>query len=83
MAQVVNITEIANRFKQLGWENLSSSDVADWIKQNNVSGAELIAYLDAVIATPAACNDATITGCTTAQATKITNALKAKGVVVV
>lgn len=80
MATVVSVSEIGKRFTALGWTNLSTSDVLDWLKANSVAAASLVAYLDAAIAAPAGFNDQTIAGCTASDASKITAALKAKGV---
>jgi hypothetical protein len=52
------------------------------MKDNAVSGPEMVAYLDAAVASPAGFNDQTIAGCSAAQATKITGALKSKSAVV-
>jgi hypothetical protein len=80
MATIVSITEVLKRFQQLGWSSLSSSEVADFLRVNSVPSTSLISYLDALIATPSGLNDQTIAGCPAADATKITGALKAKGV---
>lgn len=82
MATVVNVNEISKRFQTLGWADLSRAEVLGWMKDNAVSGPEMVAYLDAAVASPAGFNDQTIAGCSAAQATKITGALKSKSAVV-
>jgi hypothetical protein len=80
MATVVSISEIGRRFQDLGWTNLSVPDIVDSLKAANIPAASMIAYLDAALVSPAGFNDQTIAGCLPADATKITNALKNKGV---
>ncbi len=83
MATVVSVTEIQKRFTTLGWVSLAVADVANWLGTNSISAVSFVAYLDAAIAAPAGFNDQTISGCTPADGTKITTALRAKGVEVV
>lgn len=80
MATVVNVTEISKRFEVLGWVNISAADVVDALVKNSIPAAQFIAYLDVVVATPAGFDDQTIAGCPAANATKITAALKSRGV---
>jgi quinolinate synthase len=80
MATVVSTVEILNRFKALGWDNVNLSEVTDFLTAQAIPAAALIAYLNTAVSSPAGFDDQTITGCTSAQATKITNALKSKGV---
>lgn len=82
MATVVSLPEILSRFKQLGWDNLSVAEVVEYLGQQNISAAELVIYLTAVLANPTGFNDQTIAGLSGAQATKITNGLKAKNAVI-
>jgi L-ribulose-5-phosphate 3-epimerase UlaE len=79
VAIVVSVNEIRKRLETLGWTNLSATDVVDAIAKAGVSAASLVAYLDAVIASPAGCDDQQIAGCAAADANKLTNALKARG----
>lgn len=80
MATVVNIAELARRFQELGWTNLNISDTVNALATGNVPAGEFMAYLSAVLANPSGFDDQAIAGCTAANATKITNALKARGV---
>lgn len=80
MATVVNIGEIAKRFQALGWTNLNIPDTVNALSSGNVPAGEFMKYLDAVLANPDGFDDQALVGCTPVNATKITNALKARGV---
>jgi hypothetical protein len=81
MATIVNTNEFSKRFVTLGWDQqINLSELIEGMKSNNISASAVIAYLDALIATPIGLNDQTIIGCSAATATKITTYLVGKGV---
>lgn len=79
MSTVVNAAEFLHRFATLSWQNPNDLLVA--VEGAGIPAAVVIAYLDALIATPASLNDQTITGVTAAQGTAITSFLKSKQLV--
>jgi len=82
MAIVVNVSEISKRFQTLGWEKqVPLADIQDVLVKQNISGTQFLAYLDALIATPNACDDNSIASCPAATATKISTGLKTRGVI--
>lgn len=80
---MVNVNEIQKRFVELGWSNLSVSDTVDVLAKQGIPAAGFVAYLDAALALGGGFNDQTVAGLTPADATKITVALKARGVAAV
>jgi hypothetical protein len=80
MATVVNIAEITRRFQELGWTNLNVADTVNALAGGNIPAGEFMKYLDAVLASPGGFDDQAIVGCAATNATKITNALRARGV---
>jgi len=83
MATVINIGEITKRFQALGWTNLNVADTVNALSSGNIPAGDFMAYLDAVLANPDGLDDQGLTGCTPANATQSTNALKARGVAAV
>lgn len=79
---VVNVYALAAKFQDAGWNNLSAAEVVSWLRDNGVTGAELVAYIDALIDSPYGLDDQNIAGCSAAKASKITAALKSKGMLV-
>lgn len=73
----MSLVEIGRRFKQLGWENAPLADIPNLLKDQGISAAELMAYLDVAVASPAGWPVAD------AVALKITVFLKKQGLVVV
>ena len=81
MSTVVNLKEFDKRFSTLGWA-ISDVNVRDFLTNHpSIGAAEVVAYLDALIAAPTGLNDQTIAGCPAADATVLTNGLKNIGVV--
>lgn len=83
MAIVVSLVHVEDKFRELNWGAISGTQISTWLKDNNVPAGELVCYLNGLLASKDGVDDATIVGCGAGNATKITTALKALGVVVV
>jgi hypothetical protein len=75
----VNANEFLKRFNSLGWQN--GNDLAQQIANAGLPAPVVLAYLDALIVSPAGLNDQTIAGVSPAQGSAITNFLKNKTLV--
>lgn len=74
MATVVNTGALRSRLQTLGWQPVN--DILAAILSASIPASEIVAYLDALIASPAGLNDQAITGCPAAVATQITTFLR-------
>jgi hypothetical protein len=83
MAIVVSATVLERKFRELEWGgNLSPEVILAWLTQNSVTGAEFVAYLNALLANPDGVDDQAIGSCPAAKASKITGVLASKKLVV-
>lgn len=80
MSTVVNDKVFLDAFATLGWGN--PNDLLAKIASAGLPAAVILAYLNALIATPSGLNDQNIAGVSAAQGTAITNFLKTAGLVV-
>lgn len=80
MATVVNSGELLKKFTTLGWTS-SANDLLAAALSSGIPAAVVGSYLDALVASPGALNDQTISGVTAAQGTAITTFLKNRNLV--
>lgn len=80
MSTVVNSQAFSDVFTKLGWVN-NQSDLLSAALSAGLPAEVILAYLDALAASPTGLNDQTITGVTAAQGTAITTFLKARALV--
>lgn len=79
MATVVNVNELQKRFNTLGWTSgITVVEVLNALAAAAVPATDLVAYLDALIASPSGLNDAAIQGCPANVATGITGYFASK-----
>ena len=81
MATVINVATIKPLIDQLGWGQLNVAEALGSIKEAGIPPVAVLAYLNALVASPTGLDDQTITGCDPAVATQITVYLTQKGVI--
>lgn len=77
----MNTTVVRNLAVDLGWDNLNTAEVEDWLKASGIDPAGVVAFMRAVLANPDGVQDTTIAGVVSAQLPYIEEWFRGKGLI--